>query len=257
VSAPELDTVHVADTRPAYASRVDWSDYDAALFDLDGVITPTAEVHRRAWDQMFNDVLSERGVKEPYTDADYYRYVDGKPRYDGVRSFLESRGIELPEGTPDDAPEEETVGGLGNRKNVLFEEILDRDGVQAYPGSVALLDALAERGTRVAVVSSSRNAPKVLRAAGLIERFPIIVDGAVAADRQLAGKPAPDTYLFAGQQLDVEPSRAVVLEDATSGVAAGRAGRFGLVVGVDRGAGADALREHGADVVVDDLQELV
>jgi HAD superfamily hydrolase (TIGR01509 family) len=206
---------------------------------------------------MFNDFLAGHGDQEKYTDADYYRYVDGKPRYDGVRSFLESRGIELPEGDPDDAPDAETVAGLGNRKNVLFEEILERDGVEAYPGSVALVDHLAEQGTLMAVVSSSRNAPKVLRAAGLIDRFPVIVDGAVAADRQLAGKPAPDTFLFAAQQLDVEPARAVVLEDATSGVAAGHAGRFGLVVGVDRGAGADALREHGADTVVDDLDELL
>jgi beta-phosphoglucomutase family hydrolase len=236
---------------------VDWSDYDAALFDLDGVITPTAEVHRRAWAEMFDGFLAARGVEERYTDDDYYRYVDGKPRYDGVRSFLESRGIELPEGEPDDGPDEETVAGLGNRKNALFEQILERDGVEAYPGSVTLLDHLAEQGTQMAVVSSSRNAPKVLRAAGLIDRFPVIVDGAVAAERRLAGKPAPDTFLLAAQQLDVEPSRAVVLEDATSGVAAGHAGRFGLVVGVDRGAGADALREHGADTVVDDLDELV
>ncbi|GAA0200716.1 MULTISPECIES: HAD family phosphatase [unclassified Aeromicrobium] len=236
---------------------MDWSDYDAALFDLDGVITPTAEVHMRAWNQMFNDFLTARGVEEPYTDDDYYRYVDGKPRYDGVRSFLASRDIELPEGTPDDAPEEETVGGLGNRKNVAFEEVLDRDGVVAYPGSVALVEQLAAAGTQMAIVSSSRNAPKVLRAAGLIDHFPVIVDGVVAGDRQLAGKPAPDTFLFAAQQLDVEPSRAVVLEDATSGVAAGHAGRFGLVVGVDRGAGADALREHGADEVVSDLRDLL
>ncbi len=247
----------MGDTSPAYPSRVDWSDYDAALFDLDGVITPTAEVHRRAWDEMFNDFLDGREDQERYTDADYYRYVDGKPRYDGVRSFLESRGIDLPEGEADDAPDAETVAGLGNRKNVLFEEILERDGVEAYPGSVALVDHLAAQGTQMAVVSSSRNAPKVLRAAGLIDRFPVIVDGAVAADRRLAGKPAPDTFLYAAQQLDVEPSRAVVLEDATSGVAAGHAGRFGLVVGVDRGAGADALLEHGADTVVDDLDELV
>ena len=247
----------MGDTPPAYASRVDWSDYDAALFDLDGVITPTAEVHMRAWNRMFNDFLAARGVDEPYTDDDYYRYVDGKPRYDGVRSFLESRDIELPEGTPDDAPEEETVGGLGNRKNAVFEDVLERDGVEAYPGSVALLDHLAELGTSMAIVSSSRNAPKVLRAAGLIDRFPVIVDGVVAAERRLAGKPAPDTFLLAAQQLDVEPSRAVVFEDATSGVAAGHAGRFGRVVGVDRGAGADALREHGADDVVADLQELL
>lgn len=236
---------------------VDWNDFDAALFDLDGVITPTAEVHMRAWGQMFNDFLTDRGVDEPYTDDDYFRYVDGKPRYDGVRSFLESRGIELDEGTHDDAPDAETIGGLGNRKNVVFEEILERDGVEAYPGSVALVEKLEAAGTPMAIVSSSRNAPKVLRAAGMIDHFPVIVDGNVAGERQLAGKPAPDTFLFAAQQLDVEPARAAVFEDALSGVAAGHAGRFGVVVGVDRGVGADALREHGADEVVSDLDELL
>ncbi|KQY55859.1 haloacid dehalogenase [Aeromicrobium sp. Root495] len=235
---------------------MNWDDYDAALFDLDGVITPTAEVHMRAWSQMFNDFLTARGVSEPYTDDDYFTYVDGKPRYDGVRSFLASRDIELPDGDPSDGPEGETVSGLGNRKNVDFEEILDRDGVQPYPGSLALVKELVERGTKVAVVSSSRNAPKVLEAAGMIDYFPVIVDGAVAGARQLAGKPAPDTFLFAAQQLDVEISRAVVLEDAVSGVAAGHAGRFGLVIGVNRGVGADRLTEAGADVVVDDLEEL-
>ena len=235
---------------------MDWNDYDAALFDLDGVITPTAEVHMRAWGQMFNDFLRARGVDQPYTDEDYFTYVDGKPRYDGVRSFLASRGIELPEGDPSDGPYAETVAGLGNRKNADFEQILERDGVKPYPGSLALVQDLAERGTKMAVVSSSRNAPKVLRAAGMIDFFPIIVDGAVAESRRLAGKPAPDTFLAAAQQLDVEASRAVVFEDAVSGVAAGHAGHFGLVIGVDRGAGADRLREHGADVVVDDLEEL-
>ncbi len=235
---------------------MDWNDYDAALFDLDGVLTPTAEVHMRAWDEMFNAFLTAQGVSEPYTAEDYYAYVDGKPRYDGVRSFLESRGIELPDGDPSDPADAETVAGLGNRKNEAFEEILERDGVEAYPGSAALVADLVARGTQLAVVSSSRNAPKVLRAAGLIEHFPVIVDGAVAEERRLAGKPAPDTFLSAAQQLDVEPSRAVVLEDAVSGVAAGHAGRFGLVVGVDRGAGADRLRDNGADVVVDDLEEL-
>lgn len=236
---------------------VQWDDYDAVLFDLDGVITPTAEVHMRAWATMFTELLEAHGIDEPYTDRDYFTYVDGKPRYEGVRSFLDARGIEVPEGTPDDDPSQETIGGLGNRKNTAFEEVLERDGVEAYPGSVALVDALEERGVQMAIVSSSRNAPKVLRAAGLLDRFGVIVDGVVAAERQLAGKPAPDTFLYAAQQLDVEPSRAVVLEDALSGVAAGQAGRFGLVVGVDRGVGADQLREHGADEVVADLQDLI
>jgi beta-phosphoglucomutase family hydrolase len=236
---------------------VDWNDYDAALFDLDGVITPTAEVHMRAWAQMFGDFLESRGISEPYTDDDYYRFVDGKPRYDGVRSFLESRDITLPEGDPSDPSTAETVCGLGNRKNDDFEQILDTDGVEAYPGSVALVQALVARGTKTAIVSSSRNAKAVLRAAGVIEHFPVIVDGAVAGDRGLAGKPAPDTFLDAAEQLGVPKERAVVFEDALSGVAAGRAGDFGLVVGVDRGVGPDQLTAHGADVVVDDLADLL
>jgi beta-phosphoglucomutase family hydrolase len=236
---------------------VDWTDFDAALFDLDGVITPTADVHQRAWSSMFNAFLESRGLERDYTLEDYHRYVDGKPRYEGVRSFLDSRDIELDEGDPSDDSSTETVCGLGNRKNDEFERILDEEGVEAYPGSVALVEALIERGIKMAIVSSSRNAPKVLEAAGMIEHFPVIVDGAVAASRHLAGKPAPDTFLDAAVQLDVPRERAVVFEDALSGVKAGRAGRFGLVIGVDRGAGVEALTEHGADRVVSDLQELV
>jgi beta-phosphoglucomutase family hydrolase len=235
---------------------VDWNDYDAALFDLDGVITPTAEVHMRAWAQMFGDFLRERGTTQPYTDSDYYRYVDGKPRYDGVRSFLASRGITLPDGDPGDDPSTETVAGLGNRKNVYFERILETEGVAPYPGSVVLVKALVDRGTKPAIVSSSRNARAVLKAAGMSDYFPVVVDGVVAAERHLAGKPAPDTFLDAAAQLGVPKERAVVFEDALSGVQAGRAGDFGLVVGVDRGVGADHLIEHGADIVVDDLKEL-
>ena len=236
---------------------MDWSDYDAALFDLDGVITPTAIVHMHAWAEMFGAFLAEQGIDEPYSDDDYFKYVDGKPRYDGVRSFLASRGIELPEGDPTDAPSEKTVSGLGNRKNEVFEEVLRRDGVKAYPGSRRLVEALVERGVALAVVSSSRNAPDVLRAADMIDFFPTIVDGRVATERHLAGKPAPDTFLYAAGQLGAEPSRSVVLEDALSGVAAGKAGHFGLVVGVDRGVGAEALTENGADQVVTDLEELL
>lgn len=236
---------------------MDWTDFDAALFDLDGVITPTADVHQRAWSSMFNAFLESRGLERDYTLEDYHRYVDGKPRYEGVRSFLDSRDIELDEGDPSDDSSTETVCGLGNRKNDEFERILDEEGVEAYPGSVALVEALIERGIKMAIVSSSRNAPKVLEAAGMIEHFPVIVDGAVAASRHLAGKPAPDTFLDAAVQLDVPRERAVVFEDALSGVKAGRAGRFGLVIGVDRGAGVEALTEHGADRVVSDLQELV
>ncbi|MCH8611791.1 HAD family hydrolase [Arsenicicoccus dermatophilus] len=236
---------------------MDWTRYDAALFDLDGVVTPTAIVHMRAWSEMFNAFLATRGVTEPYTDADYFAHVDGKPRYDGVRSFLASRDIVLPEGDPTDGPDAETVAGLGNRKNAAFMEVLHRDGMQAYPGSLHLLDHLTTLGTKVAVVSSSQNARPVLEAAGLIDRFPVIVDGLVARQEGLPGKPAPDTFLAAAARLGVAKERAVVLEDAESGVAAGRAGDFGLVIGVDRGAGVEALTRNGADLVVSDLDELV
>lgn len=211
----------------------------------------------RAWDRMFNGYLESRGGQPPYTERDYYDYVDGKPRYDGVRSFLTSRGIELPEGSPDDSADAETVCGLGNRKNLEFSRVLESDGVQAYPGSVRLIDWLDTVKVPMAVVSSSRNAKAVLQAAGLLERFPVIVDGNVAADRRLAGKPAPDTFAAAAADLGVGVGQSVVVEDALSGVAAGRAGSFGLVVGVDRGAGAERLRESGADIVVADLGELV
>lgn len=235
---------------------VDWAAVDAVLFDLDGVITPTAEVHMHAWQEMFDGYLAGRQVA-PYTAEDYYAYVDGRPRYDGVAALLASRGIELPWGDPADPADRETVCGLGNRKNALFGEVLARDGVRPYPGSVALLDALATHGTRTAIVSSSANAPDVLAAAGLRERFGTVVDGAVARDRGLAGKPRPDTYAFAAEALGVPSRRAAVVEDAVSGVEAGAAGDFAVVVGVDRGAGADVLLEHGADVVVADLAELV
>lgn len=236
---------------------MNWDEYDAALFDLDGVLTPTAEVHMRAWAQLFSGYLAERGVSQPYAESDYFDYIDGKPRYDGVRAMLASRGISLPEGEPDDSPDSETVCGLGNRKNDLFAAVLRDEGVEPYPGSVRLLDHLAEKGTRVAVVSSSRNAPAVLSAAGLADRFDVVVDGEVAAARGLAGKPAPDTFRFAAEQLDAAVSKAVVVEDALSGVEAGHAGGFGLVVGVDRGVGAQRLSEAGADLVVGDLAELV
>lgn len=231
--------------------------YDAVLFDLDGVLTPTAEVHMRAWERLFTEFLADRGDQQPYTDTDYFDYVDGKPRYDGVRSFLASRSIELPEGTPDDAPENDTVCGLGNRKNEAFGEVLRTDGVQPYPGSVRLVDELIAQNTLIAVVSSSRNARPVLQAAGLIDRFTVIVDGSVAAERSLPGKPAPDTFVAAAGDLGVAVERSVVVEDALSGVAAGKAGGFGLVVGVDRGVGADRLTESGAGLVVADLGELV
>ncbi len=238
-------------------AEVDWDQYDAALFDLDGVVTPTAEVHMRAWAAMFNDYLAGVEGQPPYADQDYFDYVDGKPRYDGVRTFLLSRGITLPEGDPSDPPENESVAGLGNRKNEYFNRVLDEDGVEAYPGSVQLLDALRERGMPMAIVSSSRNAPAVLAAAGVTDYFGTVMHGGVAAERHLAGKPAPDTFLAAAADLGATAARAVVLEDAISGVRAGAAGDFGLVIGVDRGAGVDALTEAGADVVVADLAELL
>ena len=239
---------------------MDWDDYQAVLFDLDGVITPTAEVHMRAWAAMFNAFLDERGVDAPYTDQDYFDHVDGKPRYDGVRDFLASRDITLPEGTPDDtghADEPATVCGLGNRKNDAFGQVLRDEGVEAYPGSLALMAQLRASGMRMAIVSSSKNAPDVLVAAGVADYFPVVVHGGVAAERGLAGKPAPDTYQEAARELGVADAASVVVEDATSGVAAGAAGDFGLVIGVDRGAGVEALLAAGADVVVADLAELV
>lgn len=237
---------------------VPWTDYDAILFDLDGVVTPTAEVHMRAWAEMFNGFLGSyagSGDTAPYTDADYFAHVDGKPRYDGVRDFLTSRGIELPEGSDTDAGTEQSVRGLGNRKNDAFNEVLARDGVVAYPGSVTLLDHLRRLGLPLAVVSSSANAPSVLAAAGLADRFQTVVDGKVAKELGLPGKPAPDTFLHAAEVLGATAATSVVLEDAVSGVRAGRAGSFGLVIGVDRGAGHEVLNEAGADLVVSDLAE--
>ena len=235
------------------------AEFTAHLFDLDGVITPTAEVHMRAWARMFDEFLASRGIAEPYTDADYFAHVDGRPRYDGVRSFLTSRGITLPEGEDTDPGHQsagaETVRGLGNRKNDQVLALLRAEGVAPYPGTVTFLDALPA-DARLAIVSSSRNAEEVLRSAGLRERFEHVVDGNVATRDGLPGKPAPDTFLRAAALLGVEPADAVVYEDAVSGVAAGAAGRFGAVVGVDRGAGRDALSAAGATLVVTDLEEL-
>lgn len=226
------------------------------LFDLDGVLTPTADVHMRAWEQMFTTFLSTHGGRT-YETSDYFAYIDGKPRYDGVRSFLESRSIDLPEGDPTDPTDRETVCGLGNRKDAMFNEILATDGVRPYPGSVAYLDELAALRTAVAVVSSSRNAPSVLEAAGIADRFEVVVDGEVATEQGLKGKPSPETFAYAARQLGTDNAHSVVIEDALSGVKAGKAGTFGLVIGVDRGAGEDALRAAGADTVVQDLGELV
>lgn len=227
----------------------------AVLFDLDGVLTPTAEVHMRAWERLFAPYCESRGLA-PYTAADYFAHIDGKPRYDGVATFLASRGVELPRGTADDAPGEDTVCALGNRKDEIVNRMFAEEGIAPYPGSVRFLDAVTAAGAHVAVVSSSRNTPAVLASSGLADRFEVVVDGNVAATEHLPGKPAPDTYLRAAELLGVPAARAVVVEDAVSGVQAGAAGSFGLVLGVDRGVGADVLREHGAQLVVADLGEL-
>ncbi|MGP9537725.1 HAD family hydrolase [Brachybacterium sp. AOP43-C2-M15] len=235
------------------------AEFTAHLFDLDGVITPTAEVHMRAWARMFEEFLTSRGVSEPYTDEDYFAHVDGRPRYDGVRAVLESRSLDVPEGEDDDpadqTPGSETVRGLGNRKNDLVLNLIRTEGVDPYPGTVAYLDALPDTA-RLAIVSSSRNAEEVLRGAGLLERFEHIVDGNVAARDGIPGKPSPDTFVHAAELLGVELAQTVVYEDAVSGVRAGASGGFGAVVGVDRGAGAAELTAAGATLVVADLEEI-
>jgi beta-phosphoglucomutase family hydrolase len=236
--------------------------YPAVLFDLDGVLTDTAGVHSRCWKRMFDDYLRERAesLGEKFVEfdvkKDYLRYVDGKPRYDGVRSFLASRHIELPDGDPSDPPGTDTICALGNRKNALLKEVLAREGVEIYPGSLRLLDELATAGVRMAVVSSSKNTPGVLAAAGISDRFEVVVDGSVAARQGLRGKPAPDTFLYAAERLGVAREDAVVVEDSLSGVAAGRNGEFGLVIGVARDGNDDALKATGADLVVESLGEL-
>ncbi|MGO1537844.1 MAG: HAD family hydrolase [Leucobacter sp.] len=233
----------------------DLDNYDAYLFDLDGVITPTVELHMRAWAETFDEFFAERG-ETPYDEREYYDSLDGRPRFAGVATLLAARGVTLPPGTPNDDGFT-TVTGVGNRKNHAFTRVLERDGIAPYPGSLDLLDVLAAQRVPLAVVSSSRNAEAVLAAAGLRERFVAVVDGSVAEREGLPGKPAPDTFLRAASLLGVEPARAVVLEDAGSGVAAGVSGGFGLVIGVDRGAGAELLRAAGAHAVVADLKELI
>jgi beta-phosphoglucomutase family hydrolase len=235
----------------------------ACLFDLDGVLTQTATIHAAAWTEMFDAYLQSQATAsgEPFVPfdevADYDEYVDGKPREDGVRSFLASRGIELPDGAPDDPPERETIAGLGNRKNEIVLRLIHERGVEPYEGSVRYVHAAREAGLRRAVVSSSTNCRDVLQAAGIEELFEERIDGVVAERRHLKGKPAPDTFLAGARALGVEPSEAAVFEDALAGVAAGRAGNFGFVVGVDRVGQAEELRRHGADVVVKDLADLL
>jgi beta-phosphoglucomutase family hydrolase len=235
----------------------------ACLFDLDGVLTQTAEVHASAWKEMFDGYLRERAARtgEEFVAFDpvgeYDEYVDGKPRYEGVRSFLDARGIDLPRGDPSDPADAETIDGLGNRKNEIVLRLIRDHGVQAYEGSVRYVRAAREAGLARAVVSSSTNCRDVLVAAGIEDLFEQRIDGVVAEREHLKGKPAPDTFLAGARALGVAPSQAAVFEDALAGVAAGRAGGFACVVGVDRASQADALREHGADIVVSDLAELL
>jgi beta-phosphoglucomutase family hydrolase len=230
----------------------------ACLFDMDGVVTKTAVVHAAAWKQMFDEFLRTQPGQAPFDGVkDYDDYVDGKPRLDGTESFLESRHIDLPTGDPDDKPGAHTVYGLSNRKNELVLEVLKRDGVEVYPGSRRYIDAVRGAGLKTAIVSSSANTEAVLKAGGVADLFDTRVDAGVAKEKNLHGKPAPDTFLEAARMLGVPPERAAVFEDALAGVAAGHAGKFGLVVGVDRVGQADALRQHGADVVVKDLADLL
>lgn len=235
----------------------------ACLFDLDGVLTQTAKVHAAAWKEMFDAYLRERAERDgdefvAFDDrGDYDRYVDGKPRADGVRSFLESRSIHLDEGGSEGPPGAETIAGLGDRKNALVLKLIDEQGVEPYAGSVRYLEAATEAGLKLAVVSSSANCRAVLAAAGIEGMFAEIVDARVAEEQGLAGKPAPDTYLAGARAVGVEPAEAAVYEDALAGVEAGRAGEFGCVIGLDRVGQAEALAEHGADMVVADLDELL
>jgi beta-phosphoglucomutase family hydrolase len=239
------------------------AQYDAVLFDLDGVITDTASLHAACWKQMFDEYLRKRaaqgsGELRLFDPAEDYRlHVDGKPRSDGVRDFLRSRGIQLPEGSPDDPAQAETVGGLGNRKNELVNRAIKDTGVKPYDGSVELIHQLRHQGFKTAVVTSSRNCGTVLRAAKLEAFFDVRVDGNTISAQRLIGKPAPDTFLTAARLLGVDPRRAVVVEDAISGVQAGSSGNFGLVIGVARKGNAEELRRNGAHVVVNDLDELV
>lgn len=233
-------------------------EFDAVLFDLDGVVTRTARVHAAAWKRLFDPFLQARAKRSgepfvPFSDEDYRRFVDGRPRADGVRCFLESRHMSLPEGSPDDGPDAETVRGMGQRKDTYFLEALKEHGVEVFPDAVVLLERLRAAGFRTAVVSASRNCAAVVRAAGLERCFDARVDGVEAGKLQLPGKPAPDTFLEAARRLEVEPRRAVVLEDAQAGVQAGHRGHFGRVLGVRRTGQAGELAHAGADVEVTDL----
>jgi beta-phosphoglucomutase family hydrolase len=250
-------------SRSKFGKTVTKELFDAVLFDLDGVLTDTAKIHAACWKRMFDDFLRERAAEknEPFRPfdigTDYKLYVDGKARFDGVQSFLESRSIHLPYGEPASSPNSETICGLGNRKDGMVKEAIESEGVEAYEGSVAFVRHLRNRGIKTAVVSASSNCEAVLRSAGIADLFDVRVDGEVASQLNLAGKPAPDTFLKAAEELGVPPNRAVVVEDAISGVQAGRRGGFGLVVGVDRKGDAESLWKNGADIVVKDLGEML
>lgn len=236
--------------------------YGAVILDLDGVITDSASLHAQAWKRIFDEFIDHRSEREgedhtPFDiESDYREYVDGKPRYDGVRCFLAARAIDLPEGEPDDPPEEKTVYGLGNRKNELFHELLETEGIETFEDAAVQVERWRKDDLKIAVVSSSRNCRQILDAAGIAHLFDVVVDGTDADRLHLKGKPAPDTFLEAADRLDVDPADAVLLEDAIVGVAAGRAGKFGLVVGVDRDGHGQPMHEHGADVVIHSLREL-
>ncbi len=242
--------------------RLSPDHFDAVLFDMDGVLTATAKIHAASWKKLFDSFLQERASSQnlpftPFTiDSDYRKYVDGKPRLDGIRDFLRSRDIRLPEGSPEDPPGEETVWSLGERKNRFLNEALATQGVEVYEDTVTLVRELRKQGIKTAVVTSSHNCETILRSAGITELFESRIDGVIADRFRLRGKPAPDTYLKAAEQLGADPRRTAIVEDAISGVQAGRAGGFGLVIGVSRGGDPEALRRNGADLVVTDMSEV-
>jgi len=244
-------------------AAIPWERLEAVLFDLDGVLTKTARLHAASWKRMFDAYLEERAGRgdarfSPFEiPTDYRRYVDGRRRSDGVRAFLASRGIDLPAGTPDSPPESETITGLAKRKDLLVKAAIERGGIEVYPGALAFVQEVRRRGLKTAVVSSSRNCDAVLAAVGIADLFDRRVDGEVAASLGLPGKPAPDTFLYAAALLRAAPERCAVVEDALVGVQAGRAGGFGLIIGLDHEAQAAALAAHGADLVVRDLAELL
>jgi HAD superfamily hydrolase (TIGR01509 family) len=240
---------------------IDLDEYDAAILDMDGVVTRSVRAHFASWKSMFDQYLRNRAGQQgeklqPFTEEDYYRYVDGKPRYEGAQSFLESRGISLPYGSPDDLPGKETVCGLCNLKNQYFLEYIRINGVESYRSTIDFVKEITKRGKRVAVISSSRNSEAVLEASGVGDLFHATVGGVDAISHHLKGKPEPDIFLEAARRLKVSPGRAMVIEDALSGVAAGRAGGFGLVIGVDRSGNNVELKSYGANIVVADLAEV-